>query len=246
MITNVKMERIICDGVVEQRTKDGYFNATSLLNIFLRDDSSPKKMMAHFFENKDTKRYLIALANDINIDNNDNIAFPIFVKNEDGLIISINNKNNMVSPNDLYISSRGKGGGTWMHPFLFIKFAMWLSPEFEVQVTKWIADGLIHVRREASNGYKDMIKAITRYHLRLDGCMPTKDDYSKEAMLINYAFTEKEGEKPDRQKLGEVDLKLLRELEMLNTELLDEHEDFESRKEELIKYKKRFIRYNKR
>jgi hypothetical protein len=28
-------------------------------------------------------------------------------------------------------STRGKKGGTWMNPILFIKFAMYISPKFE-------------------------------------------------------------------------------------------------------------------
>ena len=40
-----------------------------------------------------------------------------------------------------------KGGvpelqGTWVHPYVAINLAMWLSPEFAVQVSKWVAEWL--------------------------------------------------------------------------------------------------------
>jgi hypothetical protein len=34
-------------------------------------------------------------------------------------------------------STRGRVGSTWIHPQVVIKFAQWVSPEFDVLVTKW-------------------------------------------------------------------------------------------------------------
>lgn len=54
-----------------------------------------------------------------------------------------------------------KNGGTWMHPVLFIKFAMWLSPRFEYHVLKFVADEMIKYRNDAGDAYKALSTAIS-------------------------------------------------------------------------------------
>ena len=56
----------------------------------------------------------------------------------------------MNTENLAYLKSRGKSGGTWIHPVLFVKFAMWLNPRFEVQVIKFVYDEMIKYRNKAS------------------------------------------------------------------------------------------------
>ena len=41
----------------------------------------------------------------------------------------------------------------WMHPYLFIKFAMWINSTFEVQVIKFVFDELISLRCDAGDNY---------------------------------------------------------------------------------------------
>lgn len=50
----------------------------------------------------------------------------------------------------------------WMHPYLFVKFAMWLNPRFEVKVIKFVYDKLIEYRDEASESYKSLSSAVYR------------------------------------------------------------------------------------
>ena len=47
-----------------------------------------------------------------------------------------------------------------MHPILFIKFAMWINPRFEVQVIKFVYDQLIKYRNDAGDAYKELSTAI--------------------------------------------------------------------------------------
>lgn len=42
--------------------------------------------------------------------------------------------------NELFQSVAGAKGGTWVHPQLAIRLAMWLSADFAVQVTEWVYD----------------------------------------------------------------------------------------------------------
>ena len=60
----------------------------------------------------------------------------------------------------VYMASRGNNGGTWMHPILFIKFAMWLNPRFEVQVIKFVYDQMIQYRNEAGDAYNELASAL--------------------------------------------------------------------------------------
>lgn len=112
MITNQLMKRDFNGSSIEQRTLDGYFNATTLLEIY-NSSSDKKKRFADFWENDTTSNFMNELANDLNVEKKAHL------------------KNVLIT--DLYETKRGRGGCTFMHPYLFVKFAMWLSPKFEVQ-----------------------------------------------------------------------------------------------------------------
>ena len=105
MKTNQEMTRRMGKFNVIQRTKDGMFNATDLLRQW-NTSSGEKKEIYKFFDNENTRQFVEALILEENLN----------------------------TQNSAYLKSRGKNGGTWMHPILFIKFAMWLNPRFEVQV----------------------------------------------------------------------------------------------------------------
>lgn len=119
---------------VEQRTKDGMFNATSLLKQW-NVSAGEKKEIKKFFENQNTKEFISAL-----------IA-----------------EENLNGEKSAYLTSRGKyNGGTWMHPILFVKFAMWLNPRFEVKVIKFIYDQMIAFRNEAGDAYRELSAAVAK------------------------------------------------------------------------------------
>lgn len=65
-------------------------------------------------------------------------------------------------------TARGANGGTWMHPILFIKFAMYLNPAFEYQVIKFVADEMIAYRKDAGDAYKALAAAVSKI------CSPEK------------------------------------------------------------------------
>lgn len=99
MKTNQEMIRLMGEFKVVQRTKDGFFNATELLKQWNVSNNS-KKELKHYFENQSANE----------------------------LINTIVERENLNSRKSAYLSSRGKNGGTWMHPILFIDFAMWINP----------------------------------------------------------------------------------------------------------------------
>ena len=48
----------------------------------------------------------------------------------------------------------------WMNPILFIKFAMWINPTFEVKVIRFVYDEMIKYRNDAGDAYRDLSSAI--------------------------------------------------------------------------------------
>lgn len=126
------MTRQLANFKVEQRTKDGYFNLTGLLNSW-NSETGAKKELKDYFGNKATQEFIKALAEEENL------------KGEK-------------SP---YLASRGKNGGTWGHPLLFIDFAMWLNPAFKVKVLKFVSDQMLSYRNEAGEAYKMLASAVS-------------------------------------------------------------------------------------
>lgn len=131
MKTNQEMIRPMGEFKVVQRTKDGFFNATELLKQWNVSNNS-KKELKHYFENQSANE----------------------------LINTIVERENLNSRNSAYLSSRGKNGGTWMHPILFIDFAMWINPSFKYDVIKFVYDEMIKFRDLAGDAYPSMCRAV--------------------------------------------------------------------------------------
>ena len=75
--------------------------------------------------------------------------------------------NQQVTEADLIKHVKGrmnKNGRTpdkvWMNPILFIKFAMWINPTFEVKVIRFVYDEMIKYRNDAGDAYRDLSSAI--------------------------------------------------------------------------------------
>lgn len=144
MKTNVNIIRKLNDFDVIQRTKDGMFNATSLIkqwndNLHTQKNGNVKKKdMDDFFYNKGTKEFIEVLINEENLHTQNSV----YVKSR---------------------ASRGSNAGTWMHPYLFVKFAMWLNPKFEYHVIKFVYDQLIEDRKLSGDFYNKLCSALSRF-----------------------------------------------------------------------------------
>lgn len=134
MKTNQIMIRPMGDFNVSQRTKDGFFNATALLKKW-NEAKGMKKEVNDYLSNKSTEEFIEALVQEENLDRGN---YP-YVKSK---------------------ASRGINAGTWMHPLLFLDFAMWLNPSFKVKVLKFIQDEMIKFRNLAGNSYPEMCRAV--------------------------------------------------------------------------------------
>ena len=136
MKTNQIMKRPLDQFNVEQRTIDGMFCATSLLKQWNMSNGQ-QKTIAHYLENSATQEFIKALMDE----------------------------EKFTCRNSVYVNSRARidrGGGTWMHPIMFIDFAMWLNPSFKVKVLKFVSDQMISYRNEAGEAYKQLASAVQK------------------------------------------------------------------------------------
>ena len=133
MKTNLEMIRKMGNFNVIQRTKDGMFNATDLLKQWNNQSCSERKM-DNFFASHKTNEF----------------------------INTIIEREKLNTPKMVYLKTRGKKGGTWMHPMLFIDFAMWINPEFKYDVIKFVHDEMIRYRNEAGDAYRELSSAVMK------------------------------------------------------------------------------------
>ena len=134
MKTNQEMVRKMGDFNVVQRTKDGMFNAASLLKQWNEMSESTRKM-DNYFNSEKTKEF----------------------------INTIMDRENLNTPKMVYLKSKGKyNGGTWMSPILFIDFAMWINPSFKYDVIQFIADEMIKYRNDAGDAYRELAISVAK------------------------------------------------------------------------------------
>lgn len=112
-----------------------------------------------------------------------------------------------------YISSNK---GVWMHPKLFIDFAMYVSVEFKSIVIDYVMDGLIFNRNEAGDYYKEMCSAILETYISYYNRKPPAKTFINEARLVRSLVTEKK----DRNEMTEQELKQITYLQKVNTYLI--------------------------
>lgn len=174
MKSNVVMTRKMGQFEVAQRTIDGMFNATELLKQWNKS-TGMKKELDDFFFNQSTKEFLEILENELSTNGG----------------------------NCPYLRTRGKLGGTWMHPYLFIDFAMWINPKFKLDVIRFVYDQLIQFRHQAGDNYKGLTGALSRFE---------NVNYPQVAKGLNYIVFGKH--EPDlRQHATESQLKELTDLQ---------------------------------
>lgn len=132
MKTNQVMIRKMGDFDVSQRTKDGMFNATALLKQWNAQDGVAQRKLDNYFASAKTTEF----------------------------IDTIIERKKLNTPKMVYLKTRGNNGGTWMHPLLFIDFAMWINPSFKYDVLKFVYDQMIKYRNDSGDAYKLLSSAV--------------------------------------------------------------------------------------
>lgn len=147
------------------------------------------------------------------------------------------------------VTKRGKyEGGTYAHEYIAMEFAMWLSPEFKLNVIKAYQDGTQkkenwNIKRIlAANNYRIMTLAVEQDHED-----PKSYHYSNEARMLNNIVFGK-SEKSIRDTATEYELDLIANLEGHNSTLIFLGMDYQERKEKLkeIHFKETKALMNKR
>ena len=135
MKTNQIMIRPMGEVMVIQRTKDAFFNATDLLKQW-NQLKGMKKEVNDYFDLSSTKEFIYTLMERENYDTGN---YPYHKSR----------------------ANKGDNAGTWMHPLLFIDFAMWINPSFKYDVLKFVYDEMIKFRNLAGDAYPTMCKAVS-------------------------------------------------------------------------------------
>jgi hypothetical protein len=154
---------------VIQRTKDGYFDANYLLHQWNSNSENTRKEINKFLSNEKTKEFI----KEITIRES---GYSEFSPMGDNQVVAITNriltKSQKIEFGGFQVVIKGKkrplkeGGSLpnkiWMHPLLFIDFAMWIDPHFKYHVLKFVQDKMIEYRCEAGDNYKLLSSAVAK------------------------------------------------------------------------------------
>jgi hypothetical protein len=125
---------------------DGYIKATLLC-------TAGGKLFSNWYQNKQTKDLINALESDKENSKNKeilNAGIPVF-------------KSIQVT--------KGRYGGSWIHPDLAIQLAQWISPQFAIKVSRWMRELLLFgnvelgqekSNKELENKFQEQIKLLTQ------------------------------------------------------------------------------------
>jgi len=151
METSVVLSRKMGNFEITQRSTDGYFDSNALLNQWNIQPEKPRRRLDDFLESQNTTEFMAELSEELQSADN-----HLWRK-------SSNAENQLVVKQKGRMTMHGRTlDKTWMHPYLFIKFAMWINPRFEVTVIKFVYDELIKQRNEAGDSYREMSAAIAK------------------------------------------------------------------------------------
>ncbi|NVC72624.1 KilA-N domain-containing protein [Vibrio vulnificus] len=166
MKSNVILNRQFFDVAVPQKTENEFFNVTALLDYYNNAyryekgtdlEPLPEKSLDKFWGDAnhlggELTQYLVATASELD----DNFKPP----SESEF------KTNNELAKKLGLAQTGRGrytGGTWCHPYLFVRIAQWISPAFHAKCNKWIADSLLMNRAYACSGYSELTTAASKF-----------------------------------------------------------------------------------
>jgi len=202
----------------------GYFNANDMVSFF------PHKRVDNWNRSENVVEFIKVLEKSLNpnIEEYTNTS----IVRELNFIPAIKTK-------------RGRyGGGTYLHKHLAMKFAMWLSPEFELEVIKAYENGIerketwdIH-RVMAANGYKFLIESVK------ENLMPKFEEegrnpyyaLTEEADLLNLVvFGKKASEFGGNQRnyTDAITLEMIEYLQRMDSGLIEAGLDYKERYDKL-------------
>lgn len=216
MKTEVVMQRQFNGKVIRQNSKTGFLNANDLLEAY-NINSETEKRLDNYLKTQQVQEYIEVLQDDLESQN-------VNTSKKGYLELPLTEKISVMA------TKRGKNGGTWMHPYLFLDFAMWLSPEFKLWAVKIIHDKLIELRNVAGDRYTELTNA-----LKGKGVVSYRE-YSEEATMLNrVAFGS--AKKEQRNSATQEQLDFLDKLQKYDIHLIKEGLTFSQRQANCEKFK---------
>lgn len=131
--------------------------------------------------------------------------------------------------------------GTWLHPKLAVKFARWLSVDFEIWCDEQI-DALVRgdqakwqqARQQLAVGYRGLCDALAIAYEE-SGKTPQRHHFINEAKLINHVITGQFAGR-NRDELSAHELVLVTLIEIRDVLLIGQGKDSTARKASLLRY----------
>lgn len=186
---------------IRQDSKTSFLNLNDLYEAYLATEPNTVKRIGQYITLQQTEEFADAIresaleANVLNSNESCKLELPL------------------LEPMKVIETRRGKYGGTWVHPYLFLDFAMWLNPRFKVWAMSVIEDKLIELRTEAGDKFKEMTSA-----LKSIGAIGPRE-YIKEANMIN-TLVFKSTKPEQRNSATQEQLDLLNKLQKYNAHLI--------------------------
>jgi hypothetical protein len=200
MKTNQIMIRKMGEFEVHQRTMDGMFDGNHLLRQWNAVDGNPQRQIDRFLSSAKTKEFIEAISKDIG-------------ETKKAQLPDIQVGAKMLKPDNQVVTKTAgrtlKDGSkvpekVWMHPYLFIDFAMWINPTFKLEVIKFVHDSLISVRHSAGDNYKNLASWLSTFQ---------GVDFKRVAKAMNHIVFGKHESGTLRQNATEEKLKELDKLQ---------------------------------
>ena len=134
-------------------------------NAYRIEKGLPAKHLDHWMRSPELAEYVAVLEREFkpliirDYENNEsdqilNTRIPRIIKN--GALTE-----SLAKTSPLFVTKRGKGGGTWAHLYILLDAATFLDPDFKFQVYKTFVEGkLLQHRDESGDRYKPFNMAI--------------------------------------------------------------------------------------
>lgn len=134
-------------------------------NAYRIEKGLPAKHLDHWMRSPEVAEYVAVLEREFKC-----VDSTYYKNDETGEILNTRNPRimkkgaltkSLANTSSLFVTKRGKGGGTWAHLYILLDAATFLDPDFKYQVYKTFVEGkLLQYRDESGDRYKPFNMAI--------------------------------------------------------------------------------------
>lgn len=219
MKTAVVVHREFRGVPIRQDSKNGFLCVNDLYQAYISTNPETKKQLAEFFRTNQTKEFAEVIRESMIVQQNENMDKSTYL----GLPL--------LEPLEVIRTRRGKYGGTWVHPYIFLDFAMWLSPVFKMWAMGVIEDKLIEIRNEAGDRHNEMAASLKKI-----GAVSPRE-YAMECVMLNTVVFGSH-KKEIRNHATQDQLDLLNKLQKFNAHLISTGMSHSAREKECKQFAK--------